>query len=83
MTHDYKRNGTTTLLAAFDLLEGKVIGGCMQRHPHQENAIEAESPGRQNRPCHPRQLRQSQFASFFIWRGFCTSKHQPQRLVRP
>jgi hypothetical protein len=32
MTHDYKRNGTTTLFAAFDVLEGKVIGRCMQKH---------------------------------------------------
>jgi hypothetical protein len=31
MTHDYKRHGTTTLFAAFDVLEGKVIGRCMQR----------------------------------------------------
>ena len=49
MTHDYKRNGTTTLFAALDVLEGKVIGRCMQRHRHQEfirflNAIEAEVP---------------------------------------
>jgi transposase len=49
MTHDYKRNGTTTLFAALDVLEGKVIGRCMQRHRHQEfirflNAIEAEIP---------------------------------------
>jgi len=49
MTHDYKRNGTTTLFAALDLLEGKIIGRCMQRHRHQEfirflNAIEAETP---------------------------------------
>ncbi len=36
MTHDYKRNGTTTLFAAFDVLEGSVIGRCMQRHTHQE-----------------------------------------------
>jgi len=36
MTHDYKRNGTTTLFAALDILEGKVIGRCMQRHRHQE-----------------------------------------------
>src|SRR3982075_3071528 len=36
MTHDYKRNGTTTLLAAIELLEGKVIGQCYQRHRHQE-----------------------------------------------
>ena len=46
---DYKRNGTTTLFAALDVLEGKVIGRCMQRHRHQEfirflNAIEAEVP---------------------------------------
>jgi DDE superfamily endonuclease len=49
MTHDYKRNGTTTLFAALNVLEGKVIGRCMQRHRHQEfirffNAIEAEIP---------------------------------------
>jgi len=49
MTHDYKRNGTTTLFAALDVLEGKVIGRCMQRHRHQEfirflNAIEREVP---------------------------------------
>ena len=48
-THDYKRNGTTTLFAALDVLEGKVIGRCMQRHRHQEfirflNAIEADIP---------------------------------------
>ena len=36
MTHDYKRNGTTTLFAAMDLLEGKVIGQCYKRHRHQE-----------------------------------------------
>ena len=36
MTHDYKRNGTTTLFAAIELLEGKVIGQCHQRHRHQE-----------------------------------------------
>lgn len=36
MTHDYVRNGTTTLFAALDVLEGTVIGRCMQRHRHQE-----------------------------------------------
>jgi len=36
MTHDYKRNGTTTLFAALDVLEGKVIGECMARHRHRE-----------------------------------------------
>jgi transposase/DNA-binding MarR family transcriptional regulator len=36
MTHDYKRNGTTTLFAALDMTEGRVIGTCMDRHRHQE-----------------------------------------------
>jgi transposase len=49
MTHDYKRNGTTTLFAALDVLEGKIVGRCMQRHRHQEfirflNTIEATVP---------------------------------------
>jgi transposase len=36
MTHDYKRNGTTTLFAALNVAEGVVIGSCMPRHRHQE-----------------------------------------------
>jgi len=36
MTHDYTRNGTTTLFAALSMLDGKVIGDCMPRHRHQE-----------------------------------------------
>src|SRR5437868_6988802 len=49
MTHDYQRNGTTTLFAALNVLDGRVIGRCMQRHRHQEfirflNAVEAEVP---------------------------------------
>ena len=49
MSHDYIRNGTTTLFAALNVLEGKVIGRCMQRHRHQEfirflNTVEAEVP---------------------------------------
>ncbi len=36
MTHDYKRNGTTTLFAAIEMAEGKLIGQCMPRHRHQE-----------------------------------------------
>lgn len=35
-THDYKRNGTTTLFAALHMLEGRVIGECYPRHRHQE-----------------------------------------------
>jgi len=49
MTHDYKRNGTTTLFAALNTLEGKVIGYCLPRHRHQEflkflNRIDRETP---------------------------------------
>jgi transposase len=49
MTHDYKRNGTTTLFAALDMLEGRLIGQCMSRHRHQEfikflKQIDAETP---------------------------------------
>jgi transposase len=35
-THDYTRNGTTTLFAALEMVEGKVIATCMKRHRHQE-----------------------------------------------
>jgi transposase len=36
MTHDYERNGTTTLFAAIEMATGKLIGTCMKRHRHQE-----------------------------------------------
>jgi transposase len=36
MTHDYKRNGTTTLFAALEILQGRVVGQCFERHRHQE-----------------------------------------------
>jgi transposase len=50
MTHDYKRHGTTTLFAALETLQGKVVGRCYQRHRHQEflkflRTIEEEFPG--------------------------------------
>ena len=35
-THDYKRHGTTTLFAAFNILNGKVIGSCLPRHRGKE-----------------------------------------------
>jgi transposase len=49
MTHDYKRNGTTTLFAAIELAQGKIIAECMPRHRHQEwikflKRIDAETP---------------------------------------
>jgi transposase len=51
MTHDYKRNGTTTLFAALNLLEGRVLGDCRKRHRHQEflsflRRIVREFPGK-------------------------------------
>lgn len=36
LTHDYKRNGTTTLFAALSMLDGRVVGQCLPRHRHQE-----------------------------------------------
>jgi transposase-like protein len=51
MTHDYKRNGTTTLFAALEMAEGSIIGTCMNRHRHQEwikflNLIDQQTPTR-------------------------------------
>src|SRR4051812_19416735 len=48
-THDYTRHGTTTLFAALNVLEGTVLGRCMQRHRNGEfirflNAVEATVP---------------------------------------
>jgi transposase len=50
MTHDYKRNGTTTLFAALETLQGKVVGECHERHRHQEflrflRRLDTEFPG--------------------------------------
>ena len=49
MTHDFKRHGTTTLFAAFNVLDGQVIGECLPRHRHQEflkflRKIDRETP---------------------------------------
>lgn len=49
MTHDYKRNGTTTLFAALNVLTGEVTGRCFDRHRHEEflgflKVIDAEVP---------------------------------------
>ncbi len=49
ITHDYKRNGTTSLFAALNTLEGKVIGECYSKHTHKEfikflNLIDKQTP---------------------------------------
>ncbi len=72
MTHDYKRNGTTTLFAALNVLDGTVTGQNMQRHRHQEfirflNAHRARDAGGQGHPRHPRQLRGPQEAKVRAW----------------
>jgi transposase len=53
MTHDYKRNGTTTLFAALNVLDGTVIGSCYPRHRHEEflkflRKIDRETPDGMN-----------------------------------
>jgi transposase len=50
MTHDYKRHGTTTLFAALEILQGRVVGQCYKRHRHQEflkflKRLDQEFPG--------------------------------------
>jgi transposase/transcriptional regulator with XRE-family HTH domain len=50
MTHDYKRHGTTSLFAALEVLQGRVIGQCYARHRHQEflqflRRLDQEFPG--------------------------------------
>lgn len=62
MTHDYKRHGTTTLFAALDVLDGKVIGRNMQRPPSSgirplPRRRRARRSGRQGHPRHSGQLR--------------------------
>jgi transposase len=61
MTHDYKRHGTTTLFAALSVLDGTVIGRCMQRHRHLEfirflHAVERQVAAGLSIPRRPRQL---------------------------
>jgi transposase len=51
-THDYKRNGTTTLFAALNVATGEVIGECHPRHRHQEflkflKQLDEEVPGKE------------------------------------
>jgi hypothetical protein len=66
MTHDYKRHGTTTLFAALNVLEGTVIGRCMQQHRHEEfisflNDVERAVPS--SAPSPPATTRPRAFSS--------------------
>ncbi len=74
-THDYKRHGTTTLFAAFNILNGKVIGTCQQRHRSREfvrflNHLEKQLP--QDHEVH------------LIMDNYCTHKSaEVQRWLKP
>jgi hypothetical protein len=50
ITHDDIRNGTTTLFAALNLLDGTVIGQCMQRHRHQGFCVFSTASNATSRP---------------------------------
>ena len=72
MTHDYKRNGTTTLFAALNVLDGKVIGQCQQRHRHQEwlkflRKIDRRDPSDKTLHLIARQLRHPQASQGAAW----------------
>ena len=67
MTHDYKRNGTSTLFAALNVFTGEVIGECKQRHRHQEflsflKTVEKQTP--------------KELELHVIVDNYCTHKHQ-------
>lgn len=74
-THDYKRHGTTTLFAAFNILNGKVIGTCQQRHRSREfirflNELERQIPADQE--------------VHLIMDNYCTHKSaEVQRWLKP
>jgi transposase len=74
-THDHQRHGTTTLFAAFNILNGKVIGTCQERHRSREfirflNLLEKQLPAEQ--------------AVHLIMDNYCTHKSaEVQRWLRP
>ena len=89
MTHDYKRHGTTTLFAALNVLDGEVIGRCMQEHTHQEfirflNAVDRQiPPARSSTPSWtttpPTSIRRSESGWRAIRTGGSTSSRRPPR----
>ena len=69
MTHDFKRHGTTTLFAAFNVLDGKVIGECLPRHRHQEFLKFLRKIDRETPPAPEARLPRSQDQSSIPWSG--------------
>lgn len=70
MTHDYVRHGTTTLFAALNVVEGKVIGGCFDRHRHEEFLAFLRQINRQTPP---------ELALHLIVDNYGTHKHERVR----
>jgi transposase len=66
MTHDYKRNGTTTLFAALNVATGEIVGQCFDRHRHDEFLVFLKKLDRQT----PRKL-----ALHLIVDNYATHKH--------
>jgi transposase len=66
MTHDYKRNGTTTLFAALNVATGEVVGECYDRHRHDEFLVFLKKLDRQT----PKEL-----ALHLIVDNYATHKH--------
>jgi len=89
MTHDYKRNGTTTLFAALDVLTGTVIGSCLSKHRHPEflqflNVIDGEVPDGLHVHLILDNYSTQKHANVQAWLGNtlvsnCTSRQRPRR----
>ena len=72
MTHDYVRRASTTLFAALNILDGTVLGRCMQRHRRQQfmrfrKAVEAAMRAGKLVHCHPRKLRHPRAREGAAW----------------
>jgi len=67
LTHDYRRNGTTTLFAALSMLDGHIIAQCLPRHRHQEFLKFLNKLHRETDP---------ELELHLIVDNYCTHKHQ-------
>jgi transposase len=67
LTHDYRRNGTTTLFAALSMLDGRVIARCQPRHRHQEFLKFLNQIDRETEP---------ELDLHLIIDNYCTHKHE-------
>ena len=87
MTHDYKRNGTTTLFAALNMLDGKVIGTCMPRHRHREflrflKLIDQKTPDPGARPDPARLALRAGAIAAAVGKSLLTVQRKDRRSIR-